>query len=238
MHKIAGGSADDWGVAESIGVIPGETQDYHELWIQVRRTIDGNTVRYIEVLEKPFFRGNIATEAVYVDSAIRYSGSATTVLSGLDHLEGEEVTILADGVKQAPKTVSGGAITLDTAAEEVVVGLPYTGKMDTLNLDAANAFNGPSIMSIAGIYKVHVSLFEAGLVSFKRKDQADSEFTLLEPRTAPATMDTSITLLEGVYDIDVEMQWERSKGVSVQFESPYPATLRGMMFEVEIHEGN
>lgn len=237
LHEISGGSADTWGDVESIAVIPDQNQDYHELWLQVKRTIDGNTERHIEVLTKPFLRGSIATEAVYMDAALTYSGVATTFVTGLDHLEGETVTILADGVSQGTKTVSSGAITLDEAAEEITVGLAYAGTMDTLNLDAVNALNGPSIMSIGGVFQVHASLFETGLVYFKRKDQADDQYVLFEPRTAPATMDTPITLLEGIYNLDIEMQWGRNKGVSVQFRSPYPGTLRGMMFEVEVNEG-
>ena len=37
-------------------------------------------------------------------------------ISGLDHLEGQTVSILADGATHPDKTVSSGAITLDRSA--------------------------------------------------------------------------------------------------------------------------
>lgn len=53
-------------------------------------------------------------------------------LSGLDHLEGAEVAVLADGGEQARKTVTSGAITLDYPAVKVHVGLPYESDFQTL----------------------------------------------------------------------------------------------------------
>jgi hypothetical protein len=61
-----------------------------------------------------------------------------TTISGLDHLEGEEVTVRADGAVQNTKTVDSGAITLDYAAGEVVVGLNYTTTIRTSNLETGS----------------------------------------------------------------------------------------------------
>lgn len=52
--------------------------------------------------------------------------------SGLDHLEGQEVTIIADGIPQTAQTVSSGAITLSQAASTIEVGLPFTHKIEPL----------------------------------------------------------------------------------------------------------
>ena len=49
-----------------------------------------------------------ATDFKFLDSHLNYSGSATTTLSGLSHLEGQSVSILADGSVHANKTVSSG----------------------------------------------------------------------------------------------------------------------------------
>ena len=51
--------------------------------------------------------------------------AAAVEITGLDHLEGKEVAILADGMPHRRMTVVGGAIDLDLSATEVVVGLPY-----------------------------------------------------------------------------------------------------------------
>ena len=51
------------------------------------------------------------------------SGSAATTISGLDHLEGQTVSVLADGSTHPDKTVSSGSITLDRSSTKVKVGL-------------------------------------------------------------------------------------------------------------------
>ena len=55
-----------------------------------------------------------------------------TAWSGLDHLEGETVAILADGAEHVAKTVSGGQVTLDQPASEVAIGLAYAHVVEPL----------------------------------------------------------------------------------------------------------
>jgi hypothetical protein len=62
-----------------------------------------------------------------------------TSVAGLDHLEGMQVTGLADGAVIPPTTVSGGAITLPQAATAVVVGLGFQAQLQTLPLEIREA---------------------------------------------------------------------------------------------------
>jgi hypothetical protein len=57
-----------------------------------------------------------------------------TVFSGLSYLEGEQVSVMADGLYSGLYTVSSGSITLPTPAAFVHAGLPYTGKVQLLPL--------------------------------------------------------------------------------------------------------
>jgi len=59
----------------------------------------------------------------------------TAVINGLNHLEGMEVTGLADGGVIVPQTVSGGTITLQNSASAVVVGLPFVAQLQTMYLN-------------------------------------------------------------------------------------------------------
>lgn len=56
-------------------------------------------------------------------------------VTGLNHLEGMEVAILADGSVVTNQTVTDGQITLPVAASAIVVGLPYLPQLQTLYLD-------------------------------------------------------------------------------------------------------
>ena len=120
------------GLVERVCTIPGTVET--ETWLLVKRTIGGATKRYIELL-KSYDYGTDLKDAWFVDSGLQYSGAPATVISGLDHLQGKTVAVFADGLKQTSKVVAGGQITLDTAASKVQVGLPYTAKLLTLNLN-------------------------------------------------------------------------------------------------------
>ncbi len=110
------------GVFESVSVIP-QADGSRDVWAIVRRTINGQTRRYVE----RFVPG------VYSDAAILgTSGPGATVWTGLSHLEGKQVVVRADGIAQAPLTVTGGQITLSRAANAVEIGLAFTPRVVTL----------------------------------------------------------------------------------------------------------
>ncbi len=120
------------GIAESVCVIPGDEED--EVWLAVRRTINSVSVRYIERL-KPWNFG-AQEDAFFVDCGLKYDSTAATSFTGADHLEGETVSILADGVVETPAVVASGAYTIGTAASVVIGGLPYTYTVKPMRLDA------------------------------------------------------------------------------------------------------
>ncbi|MBC7953432.1 MAG: hypothetical protein H7Z12_16630 [Rhodospirillaceae bacterium] len=72
-------------------------------------------------------------DALALDAALEGdSATAKTVWSGLDHLEGQRVRILADGGALEDATVSGGTVTLREAAKHVQIGLAYTHEIEPL----------------------------------------------------------------------------------------------------------
>lgn len=228
--------AIEHGIVESMAVIPSSDRRYSELWMVVKRTINGSTVRYIEVMERAFFKDD-QEDAVYLDCSLSYDGAPVTTLSGLDHLEGEEVGILADGAQHANQTVTGGSITISTEARKVTVGLPYVGDIETLDFDAVNQFNGSSMGQIRRISQVSVRLFETGLLYHARADQGDDALTLLEPREANTPQDTAPPLKTGIYKLDHEPSWDLSARLHIQFRSPLPATVAAIMYKAQVNEG-
>lgn len=120
---------------ESICAVPGATEDF--VYTIVNRTIDGDTKRFIEV-SMPRINDAVTYDYFFVDCGLTYSGAAATTITGLDHLEGEDVAVLADGSVINGKTVTSGQITLDTAASLVHVGLPYTQDLELLGIEHAD----------------------------------------------------------------------------------------------------
>ena len=110
------------------------TQYEDAVYFIVQRTVDGNTVRYIERQHERHFTR--IEDAFFVDCGLTYSGAAATVISGLKHLEGKTVVALADGNVVSGLVVLNGAITLPQAAILVHVGLPYVSDIETLDIEA------------------------------------------------------------------------------------------------------
>lgn len=71
------------------------------------------------------------------------SSKCATIITGLSHLEGYDVSVLADGnVIASPNnedypilTVTSGQITLSEPASKVIIGLPYVSDVETLNIE-------------------------------------------------------------------------------------------------------
>ena len=109
------------GVVESVATIPSGAGD--RTWLIIRRTVNNATVRYIEKFDAD----------TYTDCAIKgTSVGGDTVWTGLDHLEGKTVSVLADGVPQPAELVVGGQITLARKAYAVEIGLPVTMRVKLL----------------------------------------------------------------------------------------------------------
>ncbi|MGH6900770.1 MAG: hypothetical protein ACREJ5_30160 [Geminicoccaceae bacterium] len=65
-------------------------------------------------------------DLLMVDAGLRLSQSPPALVwTGLGHLEGQEVALVADGLVLERTTVSGGQVVLDAPASELAVGLPY-----------------------------------------------------------------------------------------------------------------
>ena len=95
-------------------------------------------MRYVEFMEDPFRADLAQADSFFVDSGLTYEGSPITTVTGLNHLEGEAVDILADGAVHPSKTVSGGQVTLDYPAATIQAGLGYVSKIETMRIEAGS----------------------------------------------------------------------------------------------------
>jgi hypothetical protein len=91
-----------------------------------------------------------------LDSALTgESEDPTSVWSGLDHLEGQTVSVVADGFVQADKIVTGGEITLDEAASIVEIGFAYAHIIEPLPPSGLGAAGGArKIRLVEGVFRI------------------------------------------------------------------------------------
>lgn len=129
-----------------------------KVYFAMERTINSSDVQYIEYLS-PSIQSKDQDDTICVDCAFTYDSTSTSTISGLSHLEGEEVEILADGASATNATVSSGEISLTLAASTVQLGIPYVSELRTVEIMQGNR-RGSRESVRARINKVGVKLHE------------------------------------------------------------------------------
>ena len=211
-------------------MIPGDL-DEDQVWIIVQRNINGATKRFVEYL-KPSDFGDDTGDAFYVDSGLTYNGAAATSISGLGHLEGEVVTILADGAAHANKTVASGAITLDRAAKKVHIGLGFNSTLKTMRIEGGS-IDGTSQGKVKRIHDVTVRLYRSvGL----KIGPSSSINDLIPFRSSADEMDQALDLYTGDKTIEFGNGYDTDGFVTVRQEQPLPLTIIGIYARLEVFD--
>jgi len=121
-------------IAPSLSTTDGEfinvAVDVDTVYYVIKRTVNSNTVYYVETWN----------DDNTTDSSILFTGGtkpSSTTLSGLSHLQGKTVKVIADDAMQNDKVVNGsGQITLDAVPTTYVeVGLNYTPTVKTMPVE-------------------------------------------------------------------------------------------------------
>jgi len=215
---------------ESIAVLPSsgnESTDEDEVWVSVNRTINGVTRRHIE----RFVTGNTTKQDAgdadnmwYLDSAVKPAGTGHTTITGLNHLEGEAVCVLADGIKGS-YIVSGNQITLSVPADTVIVGLPVTSEFEPFDLEVQFK-GGDTYGKRKQLYDSKLMVWRSlgGSVAHDGQDYQDLIY-----HTAGETMDESIPLKDGWIEVFHESSSARQKYWRIKHDEPYPFTLQAVI---------
>ena len=237
-HKLGGtfgtgSTATGYGVVESVASISGQlTED--DFYVIVKRTINGATKRYVEAFAPFDFDETDATDFRFADSHLTYSGSATTTLSGLAHLEGQTVSVLADGATHADKVVSSGQITLDRSATKAVVGLAYDSVLQTMRVEGGAA-EGTSQGKTKRISKVVLRLFETVGV---KVGPSLSNLETIPFRTTSSQMNNPVdTLLAGDKEIEFRDDYNTDGFIFVKQDQPLPLSVLAIYPTVVTSDG-
>lgn len=218
------------GVIESQAVVPTSGED--RIWVIVRRTIDGATKRYVEYFD-------ITEDDFYVDSGIKYSGSATRTFTGLDHLEGESVQVLGDGAYAGEHTVSSGQIVLpdsSSAVEEAFIGLGYQADIEIMPINIpVQQFGGSTMTLKARIDELALVLYKT--LTLKVGNSFDNLFTVPFRSTNDA-MDSAPPLFGNDYPdilvVPFSDNFTRQPTVCIRSDLPLPFTLIGLNARMQI----
>lgn len=232
-HILGGSFSTGAAVVESVAVVPSADGTEDTLYMIVKRTVNGSTVRYVEFLENDF-RPATATDKddmFFVDSGLTYSGAPATVIAGLDHLEGETVAVLADGSARPDEVVSGGQIELATEASVVQAGLQFTSLLQTLPLEGGSE-NGTSQGKTKRISRITLRILNS--LGF-RAGETEASAVERSFRSTDDPMDSSPDLFTGDIRVDPEFDYETDADYFVMQKRPYPLTVIALMPESSTH---
>lgn len=212
------------GAFESCACVAEGAEDV--LYVVVRRTINGETKRYVERLATRLFSS--LEEACFVDASVTVTGDALTTISGLDHLEGQIVSVLADGKIQTQKTVSSGSISLDAAADTVQVGLPITADLVTLpaalGIDSAAGQGRRKNVNRAWVRVFNSAGFWVG--------PDTSHLSWCGP--APRTPGVDVPLVTDEVQLVLTPEWGQGGQVAIRQTDPVPLDVVAMTLEIAV----
>jgi hypothetical protein len=216
---------------ESVAVIPTDNSEY-QTWVIVKRTINGITRRYVEYINTFDFTETDNTTFNFLDSALSYSGAAATTISGLNHLEGQTVHILADGATHPTKIVSSGSITLDRASTDVKIGLGYNSILQTMRLDAGSQ-NGTSQAKTKRIYEITIRLYESIGVEV---GENLNNMERIPFRTSADVMDQGLPPFTGDKTVEFRGNYETDGFIFVRQTQPLPLTVLSLYPDLQTND--
>ncbi|WP_308221401.1 hypothetical protein [Klebsiella quasipneumoniae] len=206
------------GVFESVASIPSESDDV--IYVLVRREVNGQTVRYVEV-----FDSNLNTDSAVTGS----SSEGATTWTGLSHLNGKTVDVVADGSVMPQATVTDGQITLSRKAKKIEVGLHYETTIQTLT---------PEISTTEGTTQNARKRTSEVTLRFMETTGAECNGQVIPFRTfGPKILNQPAPLFTGDHYFG-KLGWERGEDtLIIQQRQPLPFHLLAIIFTFSSNGG-
>ncbi|SEB73264.1 hypothetical protein SAMN05216178_2045 [Pseudomonas saponiphila] len=202
---------------ESVAAIP--VAGGEQVWTVVNRTVNGVQTRYIERF----------AQGVQVDGGIQGSSElGSAAWSGLGHLEGKTVDVVADGVVMQQQVVVEGSVTLSRKAHTVQIGLPYKTRIKTLTPEVQGA-TGSAQGNSMRVGEIALRFLET--IGCKINDQPiafrDLGSNTLDKPPAPFT---------GVHRME-NLGWERGEAsLVIEQDQPLPFHLLNVIKKMTIND--
>jgi len=182
------------------------------LYTYVKRTVGGVDTYFLEREDT----------AITTDSSV--SATSTDTLTGLSHLEGETIDVVADGAYKGEFVVSGGQVTIDREADVIYGGLNFTPILETMPLNISLQ-NGPNAALPKRIVRAGVELYEANgvLVNGQRIADKTMGVDVFEPPSPKTGLER--IFLQG---------WDVESTLTITQDEPVPMQILAVYLEVSV----
>lgn len=229
------------GTFDDVVVVPGSPED--QVFVLVTRQINGSPVQSLERLASTQeARGGTVNKIM--DSFVEFNQAASSIITGLDHLEGKDVIVWSDGAieetvnsrRQARRfTVTGGQIDVGQDVTQGYVGLPYTGRWLSTKLAYGSGLGTALLqrkrVSHLGLYMVDVIL--DGVQIGRNNEDLVGLHTTFEG--APVTSN----MLFSDYDFDASQfngEWFTDARINIIMNAPYPVSVSALVISMKTND--
>jgi hypothetical protein len=235
------------GTVEDCVILPGAAgSSEDQVYYVVKRTINGSTKRYLEkwAKESECIGGTSNKQA---DSFVTYSQSASSTISGLSHLEGEDVVVWDNGKclrdsdgDIATFTVASGAITVTNAGSSYsatvgVVGLPYTAQWKSAKLAYAAGL-GTALTQRKKLNHLGAILRYTHHRGLKYGPDFTNLSGLPEMSAGKATTEDTVHTSFDQEPFEFEGTWDADSRLCLQASAPRPCAILAAVVPVETHD--
>lgn len=214
-HALGGGC-----IVESLCVVP-DPAGNDRLWCLVRRTKNSVVQRLVWMMSDP-------DDRMRLDGAVRYSGAPASQVSGAVHLIDETVRVAVgpgDGryAWGGDLEVAGdGTVALqDGPAGEIIVGLPYLSRFESLPLSKADK-QGEKLR----VQRVHAAI-EGNVLTGGTVGGGDADFDSFR---LPEDIE-ALTPQERIAQLDMAAEHELDPRVFIATDSVHDLTLKSLNVE-------
>ncbi|MEV4934420.1 hypothetical protein [Sphingobium sp. LSP13-1-1.1] len=227
--------SDGQGAIDSAVVIVGQDGKTDELWALVER--DG--AKSVERMAAWRDDGDPIENGFFVDSGVTSMATGgQTHFTGLTHLAGKSVAVLAGGGVIPGITVAGDgsfdlpAASVPQSAYVITVGLPFTATAVTLRPEVK--VNGQTMQNKRQrLVRIALRLLDTVGI---RVGSFGGKLDNLIDRPADAAMDAPVPLFNGDSEKAVSGGWDRAGRATFVSDLPLPATIVAAMPQLDIEK--
>ena len=159
---------------------------------------------------------------------------STDEITGLWHLEGETVTVLADGGVHPLVTVTNGKIELNGQYTWIHIGFGYTQILESLDLESGSAI-GTAQGSRSRITEIMVRIFESVGMKVGRDED---HITTVDFRKPSNQQNEGIPLFTGEKILRPKHGWKDGAQVMIRQEQPLPLTVLGFVAKMQVSDAS
>jgi len=153
-------------------------------------------------------------------------------ISGLDHLEGEDVSIIADGGQHPLETVTDGELTLDYQVSVAHIGLKYIGFLKTMNLERATS-TGVSQTKPKNMYQLGIKFLDTLGAKY---GTSLYRFETVLSRSPGDFTDRPPLLFSGDKILNYSDNWGIEKFVFIKQDNSLPCVVQALIPYISIQE--